>query len=139
MTDTPEIAAETMLGDLTSAVLDEIKQAPAVWDKMSESQQDEVIERLHRRCDHAIRQAVHIIASEEMPTLKAVVDQVVFKDGVKATLSMSPNNPARHDLADAQGETVLIVISSAEQYTGGEKPEADPDQPEMGFDDAAEG
>jgi len=132
------ITAETMLGDLMALCIDEMKAMPTVWQKLPEEQQQAVIDRAKHRVMTAINKAVHIIASEDRPTLTATVDQVVFKDGVKAVLTMSSSNPARHDLADAQGEQVLVVVMTGEQFTGGaEEITPDPDQPGLQLPPAA--
>jgi len=132
-----EVASETMAGDLLAAMVDELKTLPDVWQKLPMHKQDEVIWRLRHRVTGAVRQAVRIIASEDRPTLVASVEKVEFKDGVKATLVMSKGNPARHDLADAQGSEVLVVVASAEQHMGGtEGVQPDPDQHDL-IDEAA--
>jgi len=129
---TEEIAAETMLGDLLKLTIGEIQHMPDVWARLPEEQQQAVIDRATKRVQKAINEAVHILASEARPTLTANVEKVEFKDGVKAQLAMSAGNPARHDLADAQGEQVLIVVLTAEQHMGGaDDVQPDPDQPAL--------
>ncbi|MTI13809.1 DNA translocase FtsK [Sansalvadorimonas verongulae] len=129
-----DVAETTMLGDLIKVVVDEMKAMPDVWQKLPEVQQQEVIDRVQKQCQSAVVQAVHIIASQDRATLNATVDTVTFKDGVKAVLKMPGNTPGRHDLADAEGEIVMIVIPETEAYLGGETPEADPDQGFMDFE-----
>lgn len=129
--DTPSVqvtTAETMAGDLLMALIDEMRTAPDVWAKMPEKQQGEIIDRLRDRVTWNVEQAVALIASDDRPTVAAIVESVTFKDGVKAVLKMSCSEGAHH-LADAEGDKVLVVISGADQYTGGtEGVEPDPDQ-----------
>jgi len=134
-----EMTHATMLGEMMNFCITEMKAMPDVWQKMSESKQREVIDRAEDRMKGVIRAAVGLITSEGRPKLVAKVDKVEFKDGVKAQLTMSKNDPARHDLADAQGEEVMIVVSGAEQFTEGRdnKPQPDPDQPDLPLDDDA--
>lgn len=130
--DVIEMTESTMLGDLMAVVLQELKAAPNCWQKMSEQEQDDTIHRVENTCRQAVRQACHLIASGNRPTLVATVEKVEFKDGVKAVLAMGKFDPSRHDLADATGDTVLVVVSGAGQYMGGaDEHQADPDQAEI--------
>lgn len=81
-----DIASETLLGDLMSTLLDEIKQMRDVWQKLPEMKQREAISRIECRCKLAVSQVVGIIAAEARPSLTATVEKVEFKDGIKATL-----------------------------------------------------
>ncbi|UYM14278.1 hypothetical protein [Endozoicomonas euniceicola] len=129
-----QLTESTLLGDLMGLVTDELKALPDVWQKLPEHQQQEVIFRIKQRCMNAVAQAVRIMATGDRVSLLATVDTVTFKDGVKAVLKMPGNSPGRHDLADAEGETVMIVIPDTDAYMGGEEPEADPDQPAFDLD-----
>lgn len=128
--DSVEVAKKTMIGDLVQATIDELKAAPDVWQKLSENKQAEVIERLTHRVVHNVTQAVHIIASDDRPTLRANLEQVTVKAGVKAVLTLSKKDPAALDLIEATGEDVLIVLPHLEQYADQEPGVyPDPDQP----------
>ena len=77
----------------------------------------------------AVTLAVNIIAGHGRRTIRAVVEQVTFKDGIKAVLSASKFDENRHQLADAAGTAVLIVVADPNEFTG-EKAEVEitPDQ-----------
>lgn len=127
-----DIAAETMHGDLMSIVLDELKAAPDVWQRLGEVEQQEVIDRIKARTFAAINTCVALIAASHFTRLAAKVESVTVKDGIKAVLTLSQFDPARHELVDAQGETAYIVLADAEAFTGGaEAHEPDPDQAEL--------
>lgn len=119
--DTPraEIAAETMHGDLMALVVDELKAAPRPWPELGEDEQDEVIERVRRRTGEAVEDVVRIIATAGFKRIPAKLDSVQVKDGLKITLSALQNDPARHDLMDAQGTTVALVLADPERFGGG--------------------
>jgi hypothetical protein len=114
-----EIAAETMHGDLMALVVDELKAAPRSWPELSEDEQDEVIERVRRRTGEAVEDVVRIIATAGFKRIPAKLDSVQVKDGLKITLSALQNDPARHDLMDAQGSTVALVLADPAQFGGG--------------------
>lgn len=130
--DPTKVAAATMLGDLMKLCTDAMKHQPDIWAKMSEAKQQRLIENFEFGCKAAIKKCVSIIASGDMPTVMATIDQVVFKDGVKVVLRAQRDSPEHH-LADHAGHSVLIVIPSAEDLLGGaENVKADPDQPGLG-------
>lgn len=124
-----EVAAETMLGDMIAIVLDEIKAAPDVWQKLGESEQGECIDRIRRRCENTVEDCVRYIATQGFARIRASVESVAIKDGIKAVLTLNKHDPNRHELIDAQGMGVYIVLADANAFGGGAydaKP--DPDQ-----------
>lgn len=125
------LASDTMKGDLITALVDELKAAPNVWPKLSQQQQDEVIFRFERRVGAAIREAVRMIASDNRPSIEATLEQITAKDGIKAVITLSKNHSQRHDLLDAVGQAVLIVVADAEPYSGGDRPKPEPDQRQL--------
>lgn len=123
------IAADTMLGDLMGVVLDELKAAPDVWQKLGEVEQDDAIDRIRRQCAAAVEDCVRIIATQGFSRIRAKVDAITVKDGIKATLTLAQHDPARHELVDAQGSSVFIVLADVEQFSGGVAAiHAEPDQ-----------
>lgn len=137
LNESVEIAEETFLGDLVTFVLDEIKHAPKAWQAMSESEQDSVIERLDARSKTIVSKAINILASKDRATVVAKIESITFKAGIKAVLQVSPHAVFRHELADAEGQAVMIVIPNAEEIleNGNGMPQADRDQPELGIDE----
>jgi|GEM_PF-1384741 len=102
-------AQEFLLGALIKAATKHLKTLSKSWFEMTEGEQKRVLEYVHRDCREAVRDAIDIIASNGRMTFTAAVDQVVFKDGVKAVLSLA-KGPFAHSLADAEGSFVTIVI-----------------------------
>lgn len=135
-----EMAAETMSGDLLAALVDEIRNAPDVWQKMSEFDQEDVILRLTSRVQDNVRQAVEIIASSNRPTIVATVESVTVKEGIKAVLTLQKHDAHRHELVDAAGQSVLLIVAGASEFYGGvDQVKADPDQPTLnGFGEGEE-
>lgn len=130
------ITEDTLLGDLLQLIIDEIKAAPDVWQKMSQDQQDDMIDRAKRRLTTAVEQSVTHIVAAGRPVITADVDSVTFKDGIKAVLKVSQSNPLRHELADATGLQVLVVVTDIKRFSGGtEGVKSDDDQPGLPLDD----
>lgn len=134
--DTPiQVAEATLLGDIMKFVVDELKAAPDVWQKLSQHKQDEVIYRIDSRARQLVGQVVDIIASNDRPTIAATVESVTVKEGIKAVLTLSKTDEQRHELFDAAGRPVLLVVASKEEFLGGaDRVKSDPDQkPLNGF------
>lgn len=60
-TDPAILAAETLGLDLLNALVDELKVAPDCWQKMSQLQQDQTIDRLRARTQTLVEQALHML------------------------------------------------------------------------------
>ena len=126
------IAADTMTGDLMACLIDELKSAPDVWQKMPEHQQQDVIYRVQQRVQENIRAAVEIIASANRPTIVATVESVTVKEAIKAVVTLPKSDAQRHNLFDAAGQTVLLIVAGADEFCGGvDQVQPDPDQPAL--------
>lgn len=112
------MTANTIGVDLLQALVQEIKLLPDPWPKLSQKKQDDIIERLRKRVMHNVQMATHLIASDGRVTVVAELEQITVKDGIKAVLSMSKNDPNRHGLIDCQGKTVLIALADADAHMG---------------------
>lgn len=134
---TRSIARESLLGDLMHSMLDEVKAIPDVWQKLPQYKQDQVLARLEGRARTILGRVVEIIAADARPSIPANVESVTVKDGIKAVLAVSRSSPQRHDLVDAQGSAVMIVIADAEPYTGGDKPKSQKDQRALALNDTS--
>lgn len=129
-------AQEFLLGELIKAATKHLKTLSKPWISMKESEQQQVLAKVAQDCRAATQNAVDLIAGNARMTFQAAVDQVVFKDGVKATLTLAKSSEA-HSLADVQGGYVTIVIEERSKLLDeGDALQADPDQPAL-FDKAA--
>jgi len=116
--DTLAMTAQTIGADLLSALVQEVKLLPDVWPKLSQTKQDDVIERLRKRVIHNVQMATHLIASDGRICVQAELEQIKVKDGIKGVIIMSKNDPHRHLIMDAQGKTVLLAAADAEDHMG---------------------
>ncbi len=135
-TEAVQTTSETMLGDLVSLVIDEMKAAPDVWQKLSQARQDDVIQRVTSRCVDLVREAVAIIAADGREVITADLEQLTAKDEIKAVCKLSKFDENRHLLLDAVGKPVLIVVASHQQFLGGALPQSEPDQTDLPIADA---
>jgi hypothetical protein len=113
------MTAGTVGKDLLSALVLEMKMLPDVWVKLSETKQNDIIDRLRKRVDNSVKMAVHLIASEGRMVVVGDLEQITIKDGAKAVIKVGKSAPSLHELYDAQGKAVLIVVSDAGEHTAG--------------------
>ncbi len=130
-----EIRENSMAGDLVSLLVDEFKAESKPWAQLSEDDQYDLIDRCRKRVETAVTQACRSIGARGQSTIAATLEQVTVKDGIKAVVSLSKADPQRHELVDAQGQTVLLVVSAEREMLTGEMPKPEPTQKRLPIDD----
>jgi len=129
-TATLDFAQEELAGKLLHMIVTQLEGQLEPWSKVSEEKQQIALNAMSIAVEGAVREAVYVIASDRRTTLRAVVESVTFKDGIKAVLSLSKGDGGRHELADAEGGTALVIVGELDKYaTGTEKVGAAPEQP----------
>lgn len=114
-----QMTADSIGKDLLSALVTEMKLMPDIWVKLSEKKQNDVIDRLRARVDHNVKMATHLIASNGRIVVQGDLDQITIKDGVKAVVKFGGSQPNLHELYEASGKTVLVVVANPGEHTGG--------------------
>ncbi len=126
------MTAETVGKDLLGALVQEIKLLPDVWVKLSESRQEDIIDRLRKRVSANVQTAVHMIQGRGRMVVKGELEQVAIKDDVKATLRFSQAAANINELYLTTGKPVMVILSGSEEFTGGmDEVKPMPDQPEF--------
>lgn len=126
------MTAETIGKDLLGALLGEIRLLPKPWPQLSQGKQDDIIERLRKRVDNAVKMAVHILAADGRTVVAGDLDQITIKDGVKAVVKFGANAANLHEMYEASGKAVLVVVANHTDYTGGmDEVSGEPDQRAM--------
>lgn len=119
-------------------IVDAYKALRKPWDIMTHAEQKEICDQAAIIAGDVIREAVTTIAAEDRKIIMAKLKKVAVTDnGYEAALVANRHSEYRHELADAQGMDVLIVVADAGQYLEGAVPEAEAPkdgQPGM-FDD----
>lgn len=125
-------SAAKMLGaDLIDAALSEVKALQRPWQQMTETQQDEVLERLTSRVRAAVGDTIRMLATRGAANITCELESISIKKGAKATLVV-PKGELDQDLLDAVGQTVLLVIGSPmDEAKGIPQPAADPTQRDL--------
>ncbi len=116
--DTKTMTINRIGRSLLETMVQELRMLPKPWPKLSRSEQDEVIDRARESVFDGVVQAVNLIASDGRAVAEATLKKVVFKNRIVAEFELSKSCPARHQLADSEGELCLIVVADAADYTG---------------------
>jgi hypothetical protein len=119
MKETLEMTAQSIGKDLLSGLVQEMKLLPDVWVKISKAKQDDIIERLRKRVEVNVKMAVHLVASEGRTVIAGDLEQITIKDGVKAVCKFSQHAPNMHEMFDAAGKAILLVVANPADHTGG--------------------
>jgi hypothetical protein len=121
---TKDVAVKTMTGDLRDRFLAMLKyeQDKRPWSERSEEDQRGTIHAVESAIQDYVRSAVELIAAGGLPTIKATLDQVVVKDGMKLILLMDKTHEQRLQIMDAVGGTVLLVVADASAFMGEREP-----------------
>lgn len=116
--DPREMTANTIGRDLLSALVAELKLLPQPWVKLSQSKQDDIIDRLRDRVDANIKMAVHLIASEGRTVVQGDLDQVTIKDGAKVVLIVvADSQPHTGGMGQVRGEADQRAMNLGKEYT----------------------
>ena len=121
-----QLDAATLTGDVRRLILDFLKheKTPLPWDAQSEVAQRETITKITGFAGELVDQVVAIVAAAGLKTIRCTVDDVAFKaKAIAIKLHCDKHDPARHDLADAQGDVVAVAIGAAHQFHGERAPE----------------
>lgn len=110
---------ETVGQYLMRALFDEITNIRIPWAVTPQQQQDELLDRLRRQVDEAVRIAVSRIAMQGFTHISASIESLTIKDEAKAVLLLSRGSEELHELADRVGSRAIIVFADHTDYTDG--------------------
>lgn len=124
-----DFAADTLTGDIRDAILDWRKTMGKPWAACNEDEQSDEIHRARDLAENLVRKACAIIASGGKKAIMGTVIKITVKDKIQAWLDFSKADEQRHDLMDAQGMLISLVLADAEPFKGERAPaEPTPDQ-----------
>lgn len=112
--------AETLVGDLRDAMLAELKDVAdgKPWNERPEAQQRAVVDRVHSAARGMVNKAVLLMSNKGFASLHGELVQVQVKDGFKAVVEIPRGADFRHELVDAAGKEVVLVLASSEAFRG---------------------
>lgn len=114
------IARETLTGDVRDIILNDMKDRKNTlpWNLRGEAEQAAVIDQVNRMSLSIVQRVVEIVAAGGRRTIRAQLNKITIKDGIKAEIELSKSDEQRHELCDSQGSMVLIVMADAEAFEG---------------------
>lgn len=115
------IASASMGKDLLAFLVQEFKAMPKPWQQLSESEQNDVLDRARYMVETIVHDAIEIVTAGEWVSVLADVENIAIKDHVKVTLKIARSNSeeSMHELYNSRNQACRIVLASAEQYIGG--------------------
>lgn len=116
--DAMAISAETMGHDFLAGLLAELRSMPDHWSRLSEDRQQQIIENLKGKIEGAVDRALTILSRNEFAAVQADLKAISWQQGITATLSIPRDALFRHQLCDAQGQKVLVVLTNADRWLG---------------------
>lgn len=135
-TDFVELATPTMSGDVRDFLLNRLRTMRKPYEAMSEDQQNDLIHECQEAALHLIKQVVVLVASEGRKAIVGNLLQVTRKDTIKAVVEFAKTDALRHELFDAQGTAVLLVVADPSAFIGQKADAAgNPDQADLGLPD----
>jgi len=132
--DAINIAADTLTGDLRDFIIDRLRyeQDTRPWSQRSEQSQRDTIAAVESAVHEAVQKAVEVIASHGRQVIRAVVDVVQIKDGMKITLTAPRSSRYRNAIIDAVGNVVMVVVADPDAFAGERAPvDVTPDQADL--------
>lgn len=110
-----EVAVETLGHDMLEGIINEVRQLPG-WSNLTSHQQGVHIDRIDKRIRKLVTDALDIIFKGQYPACVAELSTVSFGKNIKAKIEIAKTAQARHELADAAGQTVVIVMADPDQF-----------------------
>lgn len=110
------ISAAAMGHDLMAVLLDELRSMPDMWSRLNEQLQQKSIDRIKAKVQEVVLQAQHMLASSNWQAVRAKLEYVNRKGGIKAGLTVRADELCRHALFDAAEKQVLLVIADPSQW-----------------------
>lgn len=112
-----EIATATMAGDLRDGILRELEVAHTMpWNARAEAEQRAVVDRVSSLARAAIRDVVNKVVNAGFPALVGTLASVAVKDGYAAKVEIPKGAEHRHELMDAEGSNVVLVLADPSTF-----------------------
>lgn len=133
---TEQMTADMIHANIRDLVLSEIKAAPTHWSTMPQQMQEEMIDRIDQNVSNVIKNAVNAMVAHQFPLVTGELDSVTVKDEIKAVVKISKHSEGLHDVIDAVGASIRMIVVDTDDFETGEgKIEADLNQRPLPLDD----
>lgn len=109
------LAADSLGHDILEALLGEVKQHLA-WDTLPVAQQHLIIERLRQRTRYVVTEGLMMLFRGQYPACEATLEDIRIKRGLQVKLKIAKGATNWHEIVEAEGQRVLIVMADPETY-----------------------
>lgn len=134
-TETLDLQAETLSGDIRDMLLTHIRSMETPWSKLSEDQQRDRIEACATAGRDLVRKSVKLVAHRGFAHMPITLKDWTVKDGIQLKVAAADTVEEITKLAEHRSGHALIVFASSSAFLGARsEPEPEPDQPEIEFD-----
>lgn len=114
------------------ALLIHLRAMRAVWPKLAESEQQDIISAVEKTARDVIRQTVEVVSQRGFDHIGIRLKDLQIKDGgIKGKFEASMVGDNVQLLAEHENMAATIVLTDAGSFMLGAWAEAEPDQPEM--------
>ncbi|GJD72582.1 hypothetical protein [Methylobacterium goesingense] len=135
-TNTVEMQAETLSGDIRDQYLDILRGMDEPWTKLSEHQQKRIIGNVEKLSRDVVRGSVDIVAHTGFVHMLVTTGEWTVKDGIKLKVAASGSVEDITKLAEHGGGSAILVFADAASYFGQRaEAKADKDQPDLPIHD----
>lgn len=115
-----EIASELMNHDITEVVLGFMRKREVAFNKLSESEQDSVIQELGSELKKITSTACRVINANGVETVGATLKSLKIDGKLTATMVIDGDEPNRHVLTDkAHDKSSILIVLYPNDYSQG--------------------
>jgi hypothetical protein len=118
--------------DLRDVMLQIIKQLPKPWQQLKEDEQRDIAAGVERAAESMVKTTCVLISAKGQNVITASFEKFTFKSGsAQIVLKAAGHAELAHDLADFDGQAVLLVSADAAPFYGMTQADIDRDAPEL--------
>lgn len=132
------LAVASLAGDVRDFILDRLKNDHSAlpWNLRGEAEQTRYIEQADIAARRLVAQIAGLVATRGQPAIGGRVKKAAMRDVIAIEVHVGLTHPLRHELLDAIGSEIMLVLPRTEELTSGDrgKPKATKDQRQL-FDD----
>lgn len=129
--ETPDIALDTLSGDIRDAMLSRIRMMKTSWALCNEAEQAEIANGLELAAKNFVRAAVRELTRHDFPHAVVTLGEVKIKGekGIEAKIVCTNIEHNRTVLGEHVGDMVQIVMVDSDKFMAARGPvKTDPDQ-----------
>ena len=132
-----QAAEESTAQKLMTCMIQRFREQKRPWAAMTEAEQRSELMSVEMAVRDAVTKAVRAIAADNRAVIMARLEKITVKDEIQAVCVLNKTDERRHELMDATGLAVMIIVADAEAHVAGtDKIEPDvKDQPGMPLGD----